>query len=242
MEYKKVVNRWFRIGLLRKCLSVLLIFFLFTAPSLAQELEDHVDSEKDISDQKRWVGLLGSWGRHNHVWSSSNYKGFRNRHFGIFMEWEDDPYTLLSVDMDRTLRVELRYAKLYGTFKIDDDQVVEEKLVEGEPNWVTLEDHYGVSLMAVRRWIFLPNRAVRPNLHVGFGFSVMNKSIIEDGTIWNFNFVGGGGLEYDLTKKWTVYGDVRWEHFSNGGQIFLTNKDVIGPESVNILLGIRYML
>ena len=150
--------------------------------------------------------------------------------------------SLLSVDMDRNLRVELRYAKLYGTFKIDDDQVVEEKLVEGEPNWVTLEDHYGVSLMAVRRWIFLPNRAVRPNLHVGFGFSVMNKSIIEDGTIWNFNFVGGGGLEYDLTKKWTVYGDVRWEHFSNGGQILLANNDVIGPEAVNILLGIRYML
>jgi hypothetical protein len=242
MEYKEIVTSGFGLGLVRKCLSVLLIFFLFAAPSFGKEFHSHDDSEKGTPDQKTWVGLLGSWGRHNHIWSSSNYKGFRNRHFGVFMEWEKDPFRLLSVDMDQTLRVELRYAKLYGTFKIDDDQVVKERLVEGQPNLAKLEDHYSVSLMAVRRWVFLPKRVVRPNVHLGFGFSVMNKSVIENGTVWNFNFVGGGGLEYDLNPKWTVYGDVRWEHFSNGGQVFLTNKDVIGPESINILLGIRYVL
>jgi opacity protein-like surface antigen len=114
--------------------------------------------------------------------------------------------------------------------------------VEGQPNWAKLDNHYSISLLAVRRWIFLPNRVIRPNAHLGFGFSVMNESVIENGTTWNFNFVGGGGLEYDVIKKWTVYGDVRWEHFSNGGQVYLTNKDVIGPESVNIVLGIRYLL
>ncbi len=242
MEYKELAVSGFGIGLVRRWLSVILIVFLFAAPSLAQEIHTHDDSEEDTSDPKKWVGLLGSWGRHHHIWSSSNYKGFRNRHFGMFMEWEDDPFTLLPVDVDQTLRVELRYAKLYGTFKIDEDQVVKERLVEGQPNWAKLTGHYSVSLIGVRRWVFFPNRVIRPNLHLGFGFSVMNKSIIENGTIWNFNFVGGGGLEYDLSKKWTVYGDVRWEHFSNGGQIFLTNKDVIGPESINILLGIRYML
>jgi len=229
-------------GFVRNGVPVLLVFFLFALPLHAEEAGGQDDSKNNASDQKKWVGFLGSWGRHHHIWSSSNYKGFRNRHFGLFMEWEDDPFSLFSVDMDRTWRAELRYAKLYGTFKIDDDQVVKERLVEGQPNWAKLDNHYSISLLAVRRWIFLPNRAIRPNAHLGFGFSVMNESVIENGTTWNFNFVGGGGLEYDVIKKWTVYGDVRWEHFSNGGQVYLTNKDVIGPESVNIVLGIRYLL
>jgi hypothetical protein len=242
MERSENVTSGFWIGLVRNGLSVLLILFLYAMPSLAQEVDGHVDSEKITPDHKTWVGFLGSWGRHHHIWSSSDYKGFRNRHFGLFMEWEDDPLKLLSVDMDRTWRVELRYAKLYGTFKIDDDQVVKERLVEGQQNWVTLDDHYSISLIGVRRWVFLPKQVIRPNVHLGFGFSVMNQSVIENGTIWHFNFVGGGGLEYDLNKKWTIYGDVRWEHFSNGGQIYLTNKDVIGPESINIVLGVRYLL
>ena len=33
-----------------------------------------------------------------------------------------------------------------------------------------------------------------------------------------------------------------WEHFSNGGQIYMTNGAVIGPESLNWVFGVRFQL
>ncbi|MFZ5572077.1 MAG: acyloxyacyl hydrolase [Thermodesulfobacteriota bacterium] len=197
---------------------------------------DTAAAETDL--KKKWAGAFGSFGKHHHIWSASDYKGYENKAFGVFMEWETGQWLPLPVDTERTLRVDLRYSRLSGTIEITEDQVPPEKRTGG-PYYTTL-DQYLVSLMAVRRWIFLPEYWIRPTLHLGFGISLLNETILEDGTLHNFNFSGGGGLEADITKQWSAFLDCSWEHFSNGGQIYLTNSACIGPESINGVFGVRY--
>lgn len=188
--------------------------------------------------KKRWVGLAGSQGKNHHLWSATDYKGYKNWTAGMFMEWETDAWVPLSLDMEHTLRVELRYQDIWGTIPLTSDQVPPEKR-NGGPYFTTL-DHYTIALLLVRRWVFFPQYFIRPNLHLGFGLSILNKTLLEDGTLHNFNFDGGCGLELDINKQWSTFVDVRWEHFSNGGQIYMTNAAVIGLESVNGVFGIRY--
>ncbi len=212
--------------------------FMLNLEAFADSSKSDEDAAVETATKERWIGGYGSIGVHHHIWSASDYKGYKNKTAGMFMEWETDPWIPLPVATLRTLRADLRYSRLWGTIEITEDQVPPEKRTGG-PYYTTL-DHYLVTLLFVRRWIFLPTYPIRPTLHLGFGISVLNKTILEDGTLHNFNFSGGGGLEADITKKWSAFLDCSWEHFSNGGQIYLTNAACIGPESINGVLGVRY--
>lgn len=217
-----------------KWVGLLLIVLIGDAYGKDAQLSDETD------EKKQWIGAYYSLGRHSHIWSSSVYTGYKNWTLGLFYERETDGWIPFPLDTERTWRGEFHFKKLWGTIPLDEDQIPPEDR-DGGPYSTTL-DHYQFTLQLVRRWVFLPDYWIRPNLHLGFGLSMLNKTIIEDGTLHSFNFVGGGGVEADLSDRWSIFADLRWEHFSNGGQIYLTNGAVIGPESLNWLFGLRFRL
>lgn len=188
--------------------------------------------------KKTWIGAYGSTGTQFHIFSANQYKGHKQNALAVFLERESGYWVPLPVETQRTYRWELRYMDISGTIEIEEVQVPKEKR-DGGPYFVTL-DHYQVALLCIRRWVFLPDYFIRPSFHLGLGFSMLDKKILEEGTRYNFNLVGGAGLEVDLSSRWTTYFDVRWEHYSNGGKMGLTDAAVIGPESINAVLGIRY--
>ncbi len=226
----------------RKGIAICLLFIICLASggrAAAESTAGEGQSNGPATEgKKRWIGLTGSWGGHHHLWSATDYKGYKNKTAGVFMEWETEAWVPVPVNMEHTLRLELHYQDIWGTIPLTSDQVPPEKR-NGGPYGTTL-DHYNIALLLIRRWVFFPEYFIRPNLNLGFGISVLNKTVLEDGTIHNFNFVGGGGLEADINRQWSAFMDVRWEHFSNGGQIYLTNAAVIGLESINGVFGLRY--
>jgi len=127
----------------------------------------------------------------------------------------------------------------WGTIELKGDQVPEEEYLQGGPFYVTL-DHKSFALTGVRRWIIFPDYPIRPSFHLGFGISWTDKSILKEGTNYNFDFVGGLSVEFDITNKLSGNIGARWEHFSNGGAIYFTDKRVIGPESINLLISIAH--
>ncbi len=189
--------------------------------------------------EKKWIGMNGSWGRNFHIWSDREYYGYRNSQFGIFHEWEIDPLFKLGLNIEHTFRAEFRIATLWGTIPLSDDQVSDEEAARTDEHSTTL-DHKQAVFLGIRRWVFLPDSSIRPNLHLGFGISITDELIIEGGTLYAFSFTGGGGIDIDVSDRWTIFSEVSWEHFSNGGQMYLTNKRVIGPESLNTRFGFRY--
>jgi hypothetical protein len=188
--------------------------------------------------KKTWIGAYGATGTQYHIFSANQYKGHKQNALAVFLERESGYWVPLPVETQRTYRWELRYMDISGTIEIEEVQVPEDKRTGG-PYFVTL-DHYQVALLCVRRWVFLPDYFLRPSIHLGLGFSMLDNPILEEGTRYNFNLIGGGGLEMDLSPSWTAYFDVRWEHYSNGGKMGLCDAAVIGPESINAVLGIRY--
>lgn len=196
--------------------------------------------EKNCADRKRWVGYMhGNLGRPFHIWSAKTYDGYKNISHGIFMERETGALIPESSFTYQTLRIELRYLRMWGTIELKDDQVPREEYLMGGPFYTTL-DHDRFAVTAVRRWIVFPASPIRPSIHLGFGLSWTDKPILKEGTNYNFDFVGGVGVEFDITEKLSGNIGTRWEHFSNGGAIYLTNKRVIGPESINLLISIRH--
>jgi hypothetical protein len=187
---------------------------------------------------KRWIGAYGAIGTQYHIFSANDYKGYKQNALAVFWEQETGPWIPLPLKSERTMRWELRYSEPRGTIEIVEEQVPKRKR-DGGPYYVTL-DLYQVALIGVRRWVFLPDYMVRPSVHLGLGFSLTNRKILEEGTYYAFNLIGGLGLEADVTKRWSAYFDVRWEHYSNGGKMGLTDADVIGPESINAVFGLRY--
>jgi hypothetical protein len=205
----------------------------------ASKAQGHQRRHLKSIKKRRWVGIMGSAGSHYHLWSANTYTGYKTASVGAFYEWESERANVFSAELGRTWRVELRYAYLWGTIPIDEDQASDADLLRGPPYSVTLDQHK-IALVGVRRWIFLPDYRVRPTAHLGFGMSLVHEPILERGTIWAFDIVGGVGLEADLKERWCLMADVRWEHFSNGGDMGLTSARVIGPESINLVLSLRY--
>ena len=197
-------------------------------------------NERDCSDRNRWVGYMhGTLGRPYHIWSAKTYDGYKNISHGIFMEWETGALIPESSLTYQTLRLELRYIKMWGTIELKDDQVPLEEYQMGGPFYTTL-DHQRFAVTGVRRWIVFPDYSIRPSVHLGFGISWTDKPILKEGTNYNFDFVGGVGVEFDITEKLSGNIGTRWEHFSNGGAIYLTDKHVIGPESINLIVSLRH--
>jgi len=222
----------------------MIIFLLFACTAIAQENhKNETEDEATPPAGRRWIGMMGSYGSAMHIWSDRTYTGYENWSSGIFMEWESPRKTIFSLDIGSVWRGEMRYSKLWGTIPLSDDQLTDEELVEQAPPPYSMElDHQQITFLAVRRWIFLPDYYIRPYLELGFGISFTDKLILTDGTSFAFDFVGGGGVEIDLSKKWTLFAGCRAAHFSNGGQMYLTNKAVIGPESINGVIALRYEL
>jgi len=197
-------------------------------------------NEKEHIDSKRWIGCMhGALGRPYHIWSAKTYEGYKNISYGVFMEWETGTLIPSSSLLNQTLRIELRYLKMWGTIELKGDQVPEEEYLQGGPFYMTL-DHKRFAITGVRRWIIFPDYPIRPSVHLGFGISWTDKSILKEGTNYNFDFVGDLGVEFDITNKLSGNIGARWEHFSNGGAIYFTNKRVIGPESINLLISIAH--
>lgn len=207
----------------------------------ASEIVQQNHTESKISNPgKKWVGAFGSIGTQYHIFSANQYHGYNQNTLGVFLEMESDGWVPLPVKTLRTYRWELRYCVIGGRIEIVADQIPPPKRTGG-PYYVDL-DHHQIALLGIRRWVLFPDYFLRPCLHLGLGISLLDKNILEDGTRYNFHLIGGGGLEMDLSKRWSIYCDVHWEHYSNGGKMGLTDRDVIGLESVNMVLGFRRAL
>ena len=229
----------------------LIIFLIFTCTAVADENEQTATKEEAAPQEtskanRRWIGADFSHGTAMHIWSDRTYKGYENWSGGIFMEWESPRKSLWSMDIAPVWRGEVRYFRLLGTIPLSSDQLTPEELREyearGEDQYFTELDHHQITFLAIRRWVFMPDSDFRPFLELGLGMSFTDKLILTDGTIYAFDFIGGGGFLFDINPRWSGYIAARAAHFSNGGQMYLTNKQVIGPESISWVLGIRYEL
>ena len=205
----------------------------------SDEPAPQTETQTEQQTEKRWIGVDASYGRHEHIWSDREYFGYSNSQFGIYYEWLTEPWFTFGPKIDHTYKIVFRYADLRGTIPLSDDQVSDEEAAATDEHYTTL-DHKQAVFLGIRRWVFLPDYWIHPNLHLGCGLSVTDKLIIEGGTYYAFSFTGGGGVDIDLNDRWTIFTEASWEHFSNGGQMYLTNKKVIGPESLNTRFGIRY--
>lgn len=185
-----------------------------------------------------WGGAYGASGTSKRLWSVKEYQGYKTDRAGLFREVESFDLVPLPVSAQWSVRYELRVERLSGTIELEEAQVLPEKRTGG-PYRKSLDSYWQVAGLCVPRLVLFPDSPVRPSLHVGFGLSLMNKKIIEDGTLYNYNLLGGAGLEADVSKRWSVFADCRLEHYSNGGRMYLTNKTAIGLESVSGVVGVR---
>jgi len=224
------------------------LLLIFTGTAFAEEKEKIASDTESASQEtsqknRRWIGAMASYGSAMHIWSDRTYTGYENWSAGIFMEWESPRKSIFSVDIAPVWRGEVQYSKLWGTIPLSSDQLTDEELaLEEDDKYDTTLDHQQITFLAIRRWIFVPDHYIRPYLELGLGISFTDKLILTDGTIYAFDFIGGGGVEIDLNQKWTLQASCRAAHFSNGGQMYLTNKQVIGPESIKGVIAIRYEL
>ena len=187
---------------------------------------------------RRWIGGYAARGAHHHLWSAGEYFGYENAAAAGFLEWPTAWSIPLPIRNEQTVRTELRYEYLWGTIPLHENQVPEAER-HGGPYSTTLANHQ-IACLLVRRFVFLPDHMFRPALHLGGGLSVLDHKILKEGTLYNFNLLGGCGTEVDLTGEWSAFVDARWEHFSNGGRMRLTDAAVIGLESVSAVVGLRH--
>ena len=190
------------------------------------------------SKAKVWYGAYVSDGTTKSLWSVKEYKGYKPYRLGLYREAEYGDGTPSAIPWRWSARYELQCERLSGTIELVENQVPPEER-NGGPYPKSLDGLWQVAGLWVPRVVFFPESPVRPSLHLGIGLSYMNKKILEDGTYYNYNFVGGGGVEVDVSRLWSLFVDCRLEHYSNGGAMSLTHKAVIGLESISCVLGVR---
>jgi hypothetical protein len=153
------------------------------------------------------------------------------------------------VRLSESLLLEFRLLKIWGNgIPLHNDQVSEEKLAQArrrgnEPttNW----DTYQIGLTPYYR-IYCPiTKNIRPYFELGAGFTWLMEELIENGTRWNFSLYTGVGTDFKLWNL-PLYAFFRLEHFSNGmklwSQIGLSDRRLIGPETMVLGIGFRYPL
>jgi hypothetical protein len=188
----------------------------------------------------RWIGFDASIGHYFRMWSIKEYSGYSNWAIGIFTEWESRPSSLFHVPISYAWNLKLKYQHLNGTVELVPAQVPENERTGG-PYYVVL-DHDQLALTIFRRFILYPEARIHPTLHLGLGASILSDKVLKEGTTYNYNILGGAGLEWIITDDLVGTLDIQWEHFSNGGKIGLTNDAVIGLESCQFVLGVRFQL
>lgn len=151
-------------------------------------------------------------------------------------------------ELVKSILWEFRLSRIWGKgIEISQDQVSQEvwdrAKQEGHDPRVDW-DHYLIGVLPSYRFYYPLSKAVRFYFEGGVGMTLLNKPLIEGGTIWNFLISGGIGL--DCKFKTPFYSFLKFEHISNGGNTWngLTSNPVrvIGPEGLVFGIGTRFSL
>jgi len=185
-----------------------------------------------------WLGYFFSYGQPHQLWSIKQYDGYETMAVGIFREWVSNPNPIGPIPFSRHWRAFAKVEHFYGDVELAPGQVPLAQQ-DGGPYYAHL-DHYQLAFLLSRRWVLGPRWKIHPTANLGAGLSIMNDKMIEDGTLHNYNLEAGYGLEWNITHGWVANADVEYKHFSNGGRMYLSDKDVIGPEDVNLLVSLRH--
>ncbi len=148
----------------------------------------------------------------------------------------------------KSLLLEVRLSRIWGKdIVLGQDQVSEDdwERARQEGHDPTVDwDHYLIGVMPSYRFYYPMTPAVRGYVEAGIGITVLNKPLIEEGTLWNFLLSGGMGLDFRV--KIPFFAFIKFEHISNGGNTWnsLTSNPVrvIGPEGLVFGLGTRFSL
>lgn len=187
---------------------------------------------------RTWYGVFGSGGDSIRLWSTKEYSGYQPVRAGAFVEKEAGAWLPRPSLWTWSMRYELEVERLAGTIELVEHQVPAEDR-DGGPYMRTLDGLWQLAGICVPRVVFFPDSPVRPSLHAGLGLSWMNEKVIKNGTYYNYNIVGGAGIEADISRQWSLFADCRLEHYSNGGCMYLTDRVAIGLESINCVVGVR---
>jgi len=169
------------------------------------------------------VELVGQLGQDFHLFSKQEYHGYRNGAIGVVIfpsGW-------------RGFGFELRAERLWGTIELGKDQI--------PPGWdgtypkTTDLDHWMAGLIPVwrcRMWRGL-------EFEGGVGMTWLSRDILVDGSRWSFLLMAGFRWRFAGGEHPLAVG-LRFEHFSNGGDIGFTDDAVIGLESVALAVSWRF--
>ncbi len=167
--------------------------------------------------------LVGQLGQDFHLFSKQEYHGYRNGALGL----------VISPRGWKGFGFELRAERVWGTIDLGDDQF--------PPDWdgtypkTTDMDHGMAGVMPVwrcRLWRGL-------EFEGGVGLTWLSRDLLQDGSRWNFLLMAGFRWRFAGGKHPLAVG-LRFEHFSNGGDIGFTDEAVIGRESVALATSWRF--
>ncbi|MBI4768119.1 MAG: acyloxyacyl hydrolase [Deltaproteobacteria bacterium] len=182
-----------------------------------------------------------------HMWSERLYSNFELATLSLTYEKESGlwPFTK-NKELVKSFLLELQLSRIWGKgIELEQDQVSQEtwdKAVQEGRSPTVDWDHYQIALVPYYRFYYPLGQKVRLYFEAGFGLALLNKPLIEDGTIWNFLINGGFGLDFKFKRPFTI--SLKLQHFSNGGdaQLGITDKRVIGPENLMFGFGMRFPL
>jgi hypothetical protein len=183
-----------------------------------------------------------------HLVSEILYENTRVNSLNIGLDYELASWVFLKkIKLVGSLLTELRLSKIYGRgVPLSRDQVSPQEWVQAQKegrrpttNW----DLYQIGLTPIYRLYAPLSGDLRPFLEAGIGFTYLQDALIKEGTSWNFLLLLGIGSDLNLCGCQPVTVSLRLEHFSNGGKIGgawgLTDRRVIGPETMALGLGVR---
>lgn len=242
MKLKRLMNsltclKWF---------LFMVVFLLLTGLLAPLSADPTRPPQKERADSKNLL-LHIQYGWPQQYVSEIKYSHFIQTGLGLSYEEECGYWPFFNNHwLIESLLLELRFSRIWGRdIPLAQDQVSKETWEASQRTGkkpTTDWDHYQLGLTPYYRLYAPVNRDLRFYLEMGLGLACLNKPLIDEGTKWNFLISGGLGLDWKIYKI-PFYSFVRFEHFSNGGKLWkegLTDKRVIGPESMILGLGIRF--
>jgi hypothetical protein len=226
-------------------LFIILVFTTFVFCQLAGA-ESDLPGTESVTHPKS-LSLELHYGTPFHIWSDRLYSNFQLATLSLTYEKESGLWPFTSnKELTKSFLLEFRLSHIWGKdIELDQDQVSQETWdrAKQEGRNPTVDwDHYQIALIPYYRFYYPLSKEIRIFFEGGFGFSLLNKPLIEDGTAWNFIISGGLGLDFKF--KTPFYTFLKLEHFSNGGDanLGITDKRVVGPESLVFGIGMRFPL
>ncbi len=223
-----------------------LLLFLFPAFCQGAEAESSSPVNEPVTNPSS-LSITFEYGTPFHIWSDRLYSPFQLATLSLTYEKESGlwPFTK-NPKLVKSFLLELQLTHIWGNgIGLDVVQVSQEtwdKAVrEGREPTVDW-DHYQIALVPYYRFYYPLTKAVRLYFEAGIGLALLNKPLIEDGTVWNFLFTGGFGLNFKYKIPFNI--SLKLQHFSNGGDanLGITHQRVVGPETLMFGLGIRFPL